>query len=81
MSDPAKTPSSLRKVAAAVLDFFTIFLIAGYGIAKLTGNTTEDGFELHGLPALALTATLFIYFYVGGKYAGGTIWQRVLGTR
>jgi len=47
-------------------------------IGELTGNVTEDGFKLQGLPALLLFALIVAYFVVGRKYLGGTIWQRVL---
>lgn len=75
------TVSTWRKVVAAILDFFTIFFIGGYAIAKLTGNTTNDGFQLNGVPALILFAVIIAYFWLGPKIAGGTLWQRILGTR
>ncbi|MEZ5801344.1 MAG: hypothetical protein R3D29_13900, partial [Nitratireductor sp.] len=75
------TVSTWRKVVAAILDFFTIFVIGGYVIAKLTGNTTNDGFQLNGIPALILFAVIIAYFWLGSKVAGGTLWQRILGTR
>ena len=81
MSETTKTVSTWRKVFAAILDFFTVFLVGGYAIAKLTGNTTEGGFQLNGLPALVLFAAMIAYFVIGSKYAGGTIWQRILGVR
>ncbi len=80
MADERKV-SHLRIVAAAVLDFFTIFFVGGYIIGKLTGNMTESGFSLNGMPALLLFAAIIVYFVVGAKYAGGTIWQRALKTR
>ena len=46
-----KPVSTWRKVGAAILDFITIMLVAGYGIAYLTGNITEEGFKLEGGPA------------------------------
>lgn len=70
----------MRKVFAAILDFFTVFLIGGYAIGKMTGGTTEAGFKLEGMPALALFALIIVYFVVGAK-TGGTIWQRILGVR
>ncbi len=73
--------SQLRIVAAAILDFLTIFFVGGFIIGKLTGNTTESGFQLNGLPALVLFAVIIAYFVIGAKYAGGTIWQRILKTR
>ncbi len=73
--------SQLRIVAAAILDFLTIFFLGGYIIGKATGNTTESGFQLNGLPALILFAVIIAYFVIGSRYAGGTIWQRILKTR
>ena len=73
--------SHFRIVGAAILDFLTIFFIGGYVIGKLTGNTTESGFQLNGMPALVLFAVVIAYFVIGAKYAGGTIWQRILRTR
>ena len=76
-----KRSSKLRIVFAAILDFFTVFLVGGYVIAKMTGNTTEGGFSLEGGPALMLFGLIIVYFVVLGKYAGGTIWQRILGVK
>lgn len=73
--------SHWRIVLAAVLDFFTVFFIAGYLIARFTGMTTSGGFELTGLPALVLFAIIVAYFVIGTRYAGGTLWQRILKTR
>jgi hypothetical protein len=81
MSDPAKPIATWRKVVAAILDFLTVFFVVGYIIGRLTGNTTEGGFNLSGWPALILFAVIIVYFVVGYKYAGGTIWQRILRTR
>ena len=80
MADERKV-SHLRIVAVAILDFFTVFFVGGYIIGKLTGNTTEGGFSLNGMPALLLFGVIIIYFVVGTKYAGGNIWQRALKTR
>lgn len=77
----SKRPSHLRIVGAAVLDFFTIFIAGGYVIAKLTGNTIEGGFQLNGMPAFVLFGIIIAYFVIGSKYADGTLWQRILGTR
>jgi len=80
MADERKV-SHLRIVIAAILDFFTVFFVGGYIIGKLTGNMTESGFSLNGMPALVLFAAIIVYFVVGTRYAGGTIWQRILKTR
>ena len=79
MNSPRKV-SHIRIVFAAILDFFTIFFVAGYLVAKFTGNTTESGFQLNGAPAL-LVFGLIIAYFVAGKYLGGTLWQRILGTK
>ena len=83
VAKPVSTPqvSTWRKVLAAILDFFTVFFVGGYLIGMATGNTTDEGFQLNGGPALVLFALLIAYFVIGSKYAGGTLWQRVLGTR
>jgi hypothetical protein len=75
------SPSTFRKAAAAILDFFTVFAIGGYALAKATGNVTDGGFSLNGAPALLLFGLIAAYFYVGYTYAGGTLWQRILGVR
>ena len=68
-----------KKVVAAILDFFTVFIVSGYVVAKLTGNTTEGGFDLEGLPALVVFALIIAYFVICNKFLGGTLWQRVFG--
>jgi hypothetical protein len=70
-----------RRGIAGFLDFITVFFVGGYVIGALTGETTSDGFHLTGLAALVLFALIFLYFYVGWKVVGGTIWQRVFGAR
>jgi hypothetical protein len=80
MTDPVKPVATWRKVLAAILDFFTVFFAGGYAIAQLTGNVTAEGFKLEGIPALILFALIVVYFVIGGKYLGGTIWQRILYT-
>ena len=78
MPEPTTPVATWRKVLAGILDFLTVFFVGGYVIGKLTGNTTDDGFKLEGLPALLLFALIVVYFVVGRKYLGGTIWQRIL---
>lgn len=77
MSDTVPT---WRIVLAAILDFFTIFFLGGYLIARFTGNLTESGFNLSGGPAWTLFAVMALYF-IGGRYLGGTLWQRILRAR
>ena len=75
-----KKVSTIRIVMAAILDFFTIFIVGGYLVAKFTGNTTDGGFQLEGVPALILFAIIIAYFVLG-RYIGGTLWQRILKTK
>ncbi len=79
MSDTPRA-SLGRRIGAGILDFITAFFGGGYLIAMLTGDTTENGFSLNGLPAAILFAAVIGYFVLG-HYVGGTIWQRVLRTR
>jgi uncharacterized membrane protein len=68
MSDSTpRPPSTLRIVLAAILDFATVFAVAGYVIARLTGNLTENGFQLTGVPALVLFALIAAYFIVASR--------------
>ncbi len=76
-----KQVSTWRKVFAAILDFIFVMAIAGYGIAYFTGNTTDEGFDLKGGPALLLFAIIILYFVIFTRYLGGTVWQRLLGVR
>jgi hypothetical protein len=77
----AQPVSTWRKVGAAILDFIFVFAIAGYAIAKATGNVGEEGFELTGAPAFLLFAIVILYFVVFTRFLGGTLWQRLLGVR
>jgi hypothetical protein len=70
-----------RRDLAGFLDFLTVFFVGGYIIGKFTGETTSEGFNLTGAPALALFAVIALYFYLGWKKLGGTIWQRILKAR
>ncbi len=67
-------------ILAALLDFATMFAIGGYVIGKLSGQTTENGFSLSGIPALISLALIVAYFVIGNRYFGGTLWKHILGT-
>ena len=77
MPDIIERAATWKRVIAAILDFFTVMIAGGYGIASFTGGTTSDGFSLNGGPAFALFALVVIYFLVGRRYAGGTLWDRI----
>jgi hypothetical protein len=81
MSEVTRSAATWKRVTASLLDFFTIFLIGGYAIAIVTGSRIQDGFNLEGGPALALLASIVIYFYIGRRYAGGTLWDRIFSIK
>lgn len=70
----------MRKIFAAILDFFTVFFAGGFAIGSMTGGTTDQGFSLEGGPALLLFGLIIAYFVIGAK-TGGTIWQRILNVK
>jgi hypothetical protein len=80
-TDPPKPVSTTRKVFAAILDFIFVMVIAGYAIGYMTGNVSDEGFELKGAPAFLLFAIIILYFVIFTRYLGGTVWQRLLGVR
>lgn len=69
-----------RIIIATILDLFTSFFLFGFVVASITGDLTEGGFELNGIPALILFILIVLYFVGGRKILGGTLWQRILGT-
>lgn len=82
-SDDVPSPQApfWRRGLAGFLDFLTVFFVGGYLIGAATGETTKEGFSLHGASALVLFAVIILYFYFGWKVLGGTVWQRILGVR
>lgn len=80
-SVPTKAVATWRKVVAAILDFIFIFAVAGYGIGYTTGGLTPEGFNLQGGPAFILFVIIILYFVVFSRFLGGTLFQRLLGTR
>jgi len=78
MSEQSYPAPTWKKIVAAILDFFTVFIAGGMVVAQLTGNMTDGGFSLEGLPALVVFAVIIVYFVVCNKFLGGTLWQRVL---
>jgi hypothetical protein len=79
MTESAQRAPVWKRVIASILDFFTAFFAFGMAIAYATGQTTSGGFNLTGLPALVLFALVVVYFFVGRRYLGGTLWDRILG--
>jgi len=60
-----------------MIDFFVSFIIFGFIISYFTGNITEEGFSLEGLPALIVFALVIGYFIIANKYLGGTLGKRI----
>jgi len=79
MTEPTMRAAVWKRVLASIVDFFTAFFVFGMAIAYVTGDTTSTGFKLDGLPALVLFALVVVYFFVGRRYLGGTLWDRILG--
>ena len=77
MGEPVKPVAVWKRVTAAILDFLTAFFGFGWVIAKVTGGTTERGFNLQGGPAIVLFIVIAVYFFIGRRYAGGTLWDRI----
>jgi hypothetical protein len=82
MQQPAESPAVAparvwKRGLAATLDFITVFFVGGFVIGSATGQTTEQGFNLQGWTALVLFAVIAIYFYVGRRILGGTLWDRI----
>jgi hypothetical protein len=44
-----------------------------------TGMNTPGGFDLQGWPAVLLFVLVAVYFYVGRRVTGGTLWDRFFG--
>ena len=78
---PPKQIATWRKVVAAILDFIFVFAISGYVVGYMTGNLSENGFELKGGPAFIVFAIIILYFVIFRRYLGGTVFQRLLGAR
>ena len=76
-----KQIATWRKVVAAILDFIFVFAIAGYAVGYMTGNLSDNGFELKGAPAFIVFAIVVFYFLIFRRYLGGTVFQRLLGAR
>jgi hypothetical protein len=79
-SQPKPVPT-WRKVVAAILDFIFVLFIVGYGIGYMTGNLTDEGFNLQGAPAFIAFAIIVLYFVIFTRYLGGTVFQHLLGVR
>ena len=78
MVDTIERAAVWKRVLAVVLDLFTVFFVLGWVIGHFTGGTTEEGFHLENGPAFLVFVLIVAYFFVGRRYAGGTLWDRIL---
>ncbi len=82
-----------KRNVAGILDFLVVFLVLGYFLSKLPGNTQPhppftpapgtqmvEVFGIGGWPTLVLIALIVAYFVIMGR-TGGTIFQRVFGMK
>jgi ABC-type sulfate transport system permease component len=81
MSDVSGRAATWKRVIASILDFFTVMFVAGYVMAIFFGSTTSEGFSLSGVPTFAVFAIVVAYFFVGRRYADGTLWDRIFRIR
>lgn len=70
-------PPTWKIVLAFVLDLITSFFVLGFVVAWLTGDLTEGGFQLNGLPALILFALIIAYFWLNSRFRW-RLWWRLL---
>ena len=82
MAEPPTAAPTWKRVVASILDFIMTFFGFGYLVAAATGNlNAPSGFSLDGWPALLLFVLIGVYFYVGRRVAGGTLWDRFFGIK
>ncbi|MFZ5792695.1 MAG: RDD family protein [Pseudomonadota bacterium] len=60
------------RVVATLIDT-TILFVAFYIVAALTGQTTESGFDLTGMPFFLAVAVFFAYYVVLEALSGATV--------
>lgn len=72
--------TALKGTMALVLDLYTSFVALGYAVGYLTDSVTEAGIHLSQSGQSATFLLMAAYFAIGA-WAGGTPWQRVVGTR
>jgi uncharacterized RDD family membrane protein YckC len=77
MTDAIDPAAFWKRVLAPILDFLTVFIGFGMLIASVTGDTKGAGFSLEGWPAFVLFSLIVAYFFIGRRYAGGTLWDRI----
>lgn len=66
---------------AVQLDLLTAFVVFGYGVGHLAGTNSEGGIKLDTAGWVVTAVLIAAYFWIGHKFLGGTLWQRILRVR
>jgi uncharacterized RDD family membrane protein YckC len=61
-----------RRAVAVIIDSILLGIVA-YLVAMATGNTTAEGFQLHGTPAVLVFLIAFGYYVFMEKTSGATL--------
>jgi uncharacterized RDD family membrane protein YckC len=69
-----------RRAVAIIIDMIVLGIV-GWIIAKFTGGTTSDGFEVTGAPAFLLFLIAMAYYVVMEVQWGGTLGKMALGLK
>ena len=67
--------------AVAVLIDLVVWAGIGFAIAYMTGQTTDAGFELEGVPALLWFLSYFLYYIILEGQFGQTIGKMAVGIK
>jgi len=74
-TEEAPKNDNVRLAGAFLLDFFTVFFVSAYAVAAVNG--VAGGRFMDSKTALIAVAVTVLYFVIG-KIAGGTLWQRII---
>lgn len=68
----------MKKIVAFVIDFAISFLFLGYVVSLISGENTDNGFNLEGGSALVLFLLIIAYVLIGRKFWGQTLGRKLL---
>ena len=68
------------RAVATIVDSIVMFVVF-FAIAAATGQTTEEGFELTGVPFFLATGVYFLYYIALEALSGATLGKRIVGLR
>ncbi len=78
---PLKYATLGQRIVAGTIDNILAFLVIGFLVALVTGNTTTDGFSLTGAPAFFAFLLISVYFVVAQGKSGTTLGKMLLGMK